>query len=572
MIVDRRMVNGLVVSVTILLVLSVTASVTSTVSAALSEDWQVMDSMENGRTQAVVLQDNDGVAYIIGGVGNMVGGSYSPAVDNVESYDPSTGEWVDLAPMPYGVRGAAGALGDDGRIYVFGGANDTVATHMITQIYDPATDAWTLGTDVPLSIWEAKAARLSSNEILVAGGEGAGTDTQIYDIEDDSWTAGGSLPSGVMAGALLNLDYNCYYIGGSNLGYSAVDTVYVYTIWSGTWSVAGTMPVPTAAHAAVIGPDGLIYIVGGADSAMNVGAGYNTSYCFNPNSGDWIRLEDLPVGTRYSGAVASADGSVQSLGGNNDTVVLTQTLSLEVMEVSASLSSSEAQAGDSILVTLGVEFANRDAVTGSDYYAFFLTSEGIPVNPEYAWVSGPYPSLAFEIEVPTIVEPGTHSIVVQWYVSTVSGGVELPQQELPLTVVDSPTLDERIDALENQLADLEADLADVLSQLDAMSSDNNDTESTLLDEIESLQDYVGLLEDQITLLESDLGALLDSLEETQDSVDGVQTSVDSKAENSMFYAVVGLLIVVIVMMVVMMIMGRRPKTPEPEPLPEPPEE
>jgi N-acetylneuraminic acid mutarotase/chaperonin cofactor prefoldin len=599
---NGKVVSGLALWMATSLTLCALMCLSPLASAELSEDWQVEDPMRTNRTQAVVLQDNDGIVYFMGGVRNMPGGGYGPEVGNVESFNPSTGEWLDLASMPYGVRGAAGALGGDGRIYVFGGVNDSASTYTTTQIYDPATDVWTTGADVPLGVWEAKAASSTADEILVVGGEGAYASTQIYNIADDSWSAGGSLPSDVMAGALLNIGYYSYYIGGSEPGYAAVDTVYRYESWSDSWSIVDPMPVPTAAHAAVVGADNLVYVIGGADNAFNVGLGYNTSYCFNPDSGEWTQLKDIPDGVRYLGAAASADGVIYAFGGNNDTVVLPQVLSLRVMELSSSLSPSEVHAGDSVVVTMSVEFANKGAVTGSDYHAYFLTSEGIPINPVYGWIDGPYSTIAIELEVPVTAEPGILGIVVQWYVGTVTGDVELPQQELQLTVVDAPTLGERVAALEIQVAALEAQLVDVLAQLDAMSSDINATEAILLDgiamledevsalqsqldalesamaaadddmmdEMELLQDHIGSLEDQMASLESNLSALLNSLDETRESVDDVQASVDSKAENSMLYGVVGLLVVVIVLLIVMMVMGRKPKA-SPMP-PEPPVE
>jgi N-acetylneuraminic acid mutarotase/uncharacterized coiled-coil protein SlyX len=555
---NRRVASLAAVCAATLLASCALINMSFVASAELPEDWQVEEPMATGLTQAVVLQGNDGLVYFMGGVRDMSGGSYGPVVGDVRSYDPGTGEWLDLAPMPYGVRGAAGALGGDGRIFVFGGVNDSASTEATTQIYDPVADAWTLGADVPLGVWEAKAVGINVDEILVVGGEFAYSSTQKYNIADDTWSAGGSLPSGVLAGALLKRGYYCYYIGGSDSGYTAVDTIFVYDSWSDAWSLVDPMPVPTAGHAAVLGADNLIYVVGGADTAYNIEWGYNTSYCFNPDSGEWTQLANISDGVRYLGAAASDEGLIYAFGGNNNTAVLPQVHALRVMELSLSLSPSEVHPGDSVLVTMSVEFANQDEITGSDFQAYILTSEGIPVNPVYGWLNGPYSTVAIELEVPSSIEPGIHSAIVLWYVGTYSSGVELPQQEIQFTVVDAPTLDERVAALESLVANLETQLADLAAQLDAMSSDMNATEAALLDEIAAV-------EDEISRMEANLSALFDSLEQTRESVDDVQASVDS-----MLYAVVGLLVVVIVLLVVMMVMGRRPKTPAP--MPEPPVE
>ena len=64
----------------------------------------------------LAVRGGDGTIYLIGG--------NSPAYDSstfVQAYDPTSDTWSVKASYPVRTEGAAGVLGPDGKIYVFGG-------------------------------------------------------------------------------------------------------------------------------------------------------------------------------------------------------------------------------------------------------------------------------------------------------------------------------------------------------------------------------------------------------------------------------------------------------------------
>lgn len=89
----------------------------------------------------------DGRLLAAGGSGTT--GGLTAASSSVYAYTPgaagSSGSWEQLADLPVGVTGAAGATGPDGRVYVVGGRTDMGETTGDVQIYSPADDQWTSG-------------------------------------------------------------------------------------------------------------------------------------------------------------------------------------------------------------------------------------------------------------------------------------------------------------------------------------------------------------------------------------------------------------------------------------------
>jgi N-acetylneuraminic acid mutarotase len=266
----------------LLMVGATLAAVAPSASAVLTGEWMLEPPMDGMRAQAVVVHDGDGTVYVMGGVSNA--SSYA-AVPDAASCDLATGTWTALAPMPVGVRGAAGAIGTDGLVYVFSGYNGTRVAD--TQIYDPATDSWTTGTDVPIPAWEASAAATYDGRIWVAGGEngGLGDELQVYDPETDTWGTGTALPDPTLGGDMVADGSYLYLIGGSSSGYVATNASYRYYIWGGTWAELSPIPEPRTAHALAIGIDDQIYLAGGSSSASNTGGTVESeTYIYNRNT------------------------------------------------------------------------------------------------------------------------------------------------------------------------------------------------------------------------------------------------------------------------------------------------
>jgi N-acetylneuraminic acid mutarotase len=107
-------------------------------------------------------------------------------------YNPSTDRWTTL-PRPKNSYRYGGVV--DGKFYAIGGQ---------VEVYDPATNRWTLKTDPAPALPSGAAMAVMLSRIHVIGGwgpDGQGgygplRTTRVYDPAADRWSNGASLPTG----------------------------------------------------------------------------------------------------------------------------------------------------------------------------------------------------------------------------------------------------------------------------------------------------------------------------------------------------------------------------------------
>ena len=186
-----------------------------------NDTWEIKASMPHPRTQ---FEANmvDGKIYIMGG---RTGGQYTSVTTN-EAYDPATGEWTMKAPMLYPVVEHSSAVVGN-KIYVMGGQNEFKVNDTMmmpyNQIYDTETDTWSLGAALPNSVWGAAGAAAGAldSEIYLVGGQldkmYDGTDLlQIYNPATDNWTIGAHMPTARFDLAVAVLGDKLYALGGTD--------------------------------------------------------------------------------------------------------------------------------------------------------------------------------------------------------------------------------------------------------------------------------------------------------------------------------------------------------------------
>jgi N-acetylneuraminic acid mutarotase len=107
------------------------------------------------------------------------------------------------------------------KIYALGGRWSGTGELTSVEIYDPATDTWTMGT--PMQIARAGfGAAVVGGKIVVVGGEvlsgnnRALTSVEIYDPVSDSWSDGPVLPVGLHGVPAIGIEDTLYLIGGSD--------------------------------------------------------------------------------------------------------------------------------------------------------------------------------------------------------------------------------------------------------------------------------------------------------------------------------------------------------------------
>ncbi len=481
--------------------------------------WTTETPMGATVSQAVVVGAANGTVYVMGGVLTI---GYAAVADSY-SYDPDTGDWTVLTSMLYPVRGAAGAMGHDGKVYVFGGAGGS----SYTQIYDPQANSWALGASMLDGAWEAKAATVTNGSIWVVGGEGVAAGyAQVYDPVADSWFAGTAAPVAVECGAMVAVGYDLYYSGGGVGGYTGTTNFYMYDASAGSWiTTLQTLPTARAAHAMVVGDDGLIYVVGGSSDGYNAGAdAFSTVLVYDPATDEWTSAASMDNARKYLGATVTPDGRIMALGGNTPSTVLNVVESLQLYEFTytISLSASSVRAGETLLMTADAQFTHIDEYNSYLYWHLESVTDGKIYNPSAMMFPTDGPA-GVTVNIPVLAPPGDYKVVVDWTVYA-DNTYEEVEQELSFQVLAAP---QATDAL---IADLQARL---------MAQDANIT---------------GIL---VAL--GQLGATFAALQTQLDDMQNQVNRIEDKADTAGMYSMINLVlvIIVIVLLAMMFMMSRK---------------
>jgi len=317
----------------ILLMMTLTVTMTlvnSSMFAAFAADmpspfWRTKAAMPTARGQTATVVGDDGLIYVMGG---FAGGA---PFNIVQAYNPLTNAWTAKAPMLQVTRGASVAKAPAGIIYVIGGESG-VGQLKTVQAYNATSNIWSIKADALNVTWMAGAATSSDGRIILIGGESSGFSsysnvTQIYNPATDSWTSGADMPTGRSElGVVEGPDGLIYAMGGYNG--STLSVVEAYNPLTDSWITKAPMPTPKLEFGAALGPDGKIYIIGGGTSyGNNVGPFYDTVEIYDPRTDTWSipgwSESSMPTARKEFRAVAGLNGRIYAIGGANGAYVAT---------------------------------------------------------------------------------------------------------------------------------------------------------------------------------------------------------------------------------------------------------
>jgi len=164
-------------------------------------------------------------AVELGGWLYFIGGTLLPddlTTNQVDRYDPLTGTWEAAAPMLHN-RASAASWVYGGRIYVAGGYDDN-GDLQSTEVYDPATDTWTIDPafpDLPATWFGAADAALHGNQLWMMGGYYSFSEsnrTAYWSPSDGAWHMGPRLAQVVVDTEADLLAGHLHVVGGAFLG------------------------------------------------------------------------------------------------------------------------------------------------------------------------------------------------------------------------------------------------------------------------------------------------------------------------------------------------------------------
>jgi hypothetical protein len=253
------------------------------------------------------------------------------ALATAELFDPRTGEWSAAGSMRYARTGAEAAVLSDGRVLLVGSEQHYVnrldaRAYSNAEIYDPATDRFTLAGELP-----------DFDRVALQGLAGP-----------NGWPIPDEPPEPQRAGQLVAVDGGGAVLIGHWWWWKHVGDIsrsFRYGSATGEWTEIGetficigegpgdesrswcVIGVRDLTHAAVAAlPDGRVLVAGGHDAMQRLdvccyGPPTSAVDAYDARRNAWATLAPLPAPRADARALSLPDGSVLVLGGYFDTLV-----------------------------------------------------------------------------------------------------------------------------------------------------------------------------------------------------------------------------------------------------------
>jgi N-acetylneuraminic acid mutarotase len=279
----------------------------------------------------------------------VVGGLLSPNTGfsaHFESYDSVKDAWTVLRPLPE-ARHHITLSAVNGLLYAVGGFTGGFPDWRAQPtmfIYNPASNTWTRGTDLPVARAEGISAVVDRKIYLIGGRVRATEDARLFDDHIDTvrnevfdpttqrWSIRANAPTPRNSAASAVIDGKIYVVGGRKFVKNAdgttrqvnVPNLEVYDPKLDRWETRSPMPQAQGGLAATA-LNGKLYVFGGEQWVPERKV-FAESWVYDPETDVWEALPPLPTPRHGLGASAIGNrifvfGGGTQTGGNAATAI-----------------------------------------------------------------------------------------------------------------------------------------------------------------------------------------------------------------------------------------------------------
>lgn len=240
---------------------------------------------------------------------------------------PGAGAFVDGARVTGQSIGLGAGMDALNRLVVFGGIEPNAATANVTgYVYLPASGGGPAIASKHFATHDFAFCADNLHRLYsISGAVGAGTTTgtnamERYDANANSWTTLAPLPvTRVNATATYDGRGHILVIGGVDPATTfPTTTIYSYDIATDAWSSLGNAPSSSiganAGRVAQLGADGMVYLIGGMNSAFVVSP---EVFMFDSALNEWFTGPNLTVGRGTPAVALGNDGFIYAMGGDD---------------------------------------------------------------------------------------------------------------------------------------------------------------------------------------------------------------------------------------------------------------
>lgn len=243
----------------------------------VANTWSSAGSMSTDRVSATATLLPNGKVLVAGGSAGTPGRG-SVGLASAEVYDPVANTWSVVASMASARSSHTATLLENGLVLVAGGATEVGGyTTASTELYDPVANAWSSAGSLVNSRVFHTATLLSNGKVIVTGGSSSSTQcgcfatSEIYDPVTNAWSVGASMITARENHiAALLTDGTVLVAGGYSLASPVLASAEVYDPVADAWSATGSMSTARASADATRLSNGAVLIEGG-DTAVYCG-------------------------------------------------------------------------------------------------------------------------------------------------------------------------------------------------------------------------------------------------------------------------------------------------------------
>lgn len=263
--------------------------------------WQTLNCVGEpiARHEAAFVEAN-GKFYLLGG----------RRIQNVSIFNPKTNTWESGAKPPIELHHFEG-FSYKGNIYVVGahtGKYPREKSLKQTYLYQPATDKWVEGFEMPENrVRASHTAKVYKNKLYIAGGivdghwEGHVKWFDCYDFATGKWSTLPDIPRYRDHASSVIINNKLYLIGG-RVSSGAIGKVFeltepmvdVYDFKTGKWETLKEQLKYPRAGATAVAMGNKIIIAGG--ESMSQKLAHNEVECYDTQTGEWSVLPPLNNG------------------------------------------------------------------------------------------------------------------------------------------------------------------------------------------------------------------------------------------------------------------------------------
>lgn len=280
-------------------------------SPAEIQKWKIVESMPTPRYGLAIAS--------IGNALYAIGGQTENEIIGVNEYfSPEINQWIVKSTKPTPASEIS-AVVIGGNIYVPGGKLNTGDVTNILEIYDPRTDKWTRGADLPIPLSAYGIASHEGKAYLFGGWDGVNYQDRVfeYDPRSDEWRDITNMdhPRGYLG--VVSAGERIYVMGGFD-GESLLDINQVFLpanmgTQEGLWEADQPLPVGMSGMGVTSIAD-IIYLFGGKRGDETI----SNALAYFPSDQEWRSIDDPLVNIGELPGCVSQGTQIYVFGGNSE--------------------------------------------------------------------------------------------------------------------------------------------------------------------------------------------------------------------------------------------------------------